>query len=354
MKYIFYLILFTLLVPGTAMAQKSISKSQTFKVMQFNIWQEGVMVPDGYDAIIDQIIESGADLVALSEVRNYKDTRFCDRIVQSLKQKGQTFYSFYSYDSGLISRYPILDSTTVFPCQNDQGSVYRALIDMNGLEVAFYTAHLDYRNCTYYDVKGYDGSTWDNRPPMTDMDSIMMDNVKSKRDNEIMEFLKHAENDKAKGRIILLGGDFNEPSFQDWTKETKDMFDHNGLIIPWTVSTILAANGYIDTYRHFYPNPVTHPGITYPADNPLIPTNKLSWTPKSDERERIDFIYYTPYNGLVLKDVVIWGPDGSICRNERVKDDTQDPFRIGKGVWPSDHKALLVTFDFTTLHKKIY
>lgn len=342
MKYTFYLLLLVFLVPVFATAQ---NKPETFKVMQFNIWQEGVMVPGGYDALVDQIIESGADLVALSEVRNYKGTRFCDRIVQSLKEKGQTFYSFYSYDSGLISRYPIIDSATIFPCENDQGSVYRALINMNGQEVALYTAHLDYRNCTYYDIKGYDGSSWNERPPMTDIDSIMMNNVKSKRDNEILEFLKQAEQDRAKGRIVLLGGDFNEPSFQDWTEDTKDRFDHNGLIIPWTVSTMLAANGYIDTYRSFHPNSVTHPGITYPSDNPLMPTNKLSWTPKADERERIDFIYYAPFSGLTIKEAVIWGPDGSISRNERVKDDTLDPFRIGEGVWPSDHKAVLVTFE---------
>lgn len=345
MKYIFYLLIFVLLVPVSAMAQKGKNKPQTFKVLQFNVWQEGTMVPGGYDSMVDQIIESGADFVALSEVRNYKNTRFCDRIVQSLKEKGHTFYSFYSEDSGLISRFPIIDSTTVFPLKNDQGSVYRALIDMNGQEVALYTTHMDYRNCTYYDVRGYDGSTWTYRPPMTDIDSIMMDNVKSKRDNEALEFIKYAEKDRAKGRIILLGGDFNEPSFQDWTEDTKSLFDHQGLVIPWTVSTMLVANGYIDAYRSFYPNAVTHPGFTYPADNPVIPVNKLTWAPKADERERIDFIYYAPFKGLTLKDAVIWGPDGSICKNERVKENTQDPFKIGKTVWPTDHKALLVTFE---------
>ncbi len=335
-----------LLIPTIAFAQKKNKKTkeETFKVLQFNVWQEGTMVPEGYDAIVDQIIESGADFVTLSEVRNYKNTRFCDRIVQSLKEKGQTFYSFYSYDTGLLSRYPIIDSTTVFPCVNDQGSIYRALIDMKGQEVALYTAHLDYRNCTYYDVKGYSGYTWEKRPPMTDIDSIMMDNVKSKRDNGAMAFLKYAKEDKAKNRIVIIGGDFNEPSFLDWTEESKNMFDRNGLVIPWTVSTIIIADGFIDTYRKLYPNPVTHPGITYPSDNSLMPTNKLSWTPLADERERIDMIYYAPFKGLELKSAVIWGPDGSICRNQRVKDNAQDPFRIGKGIWPTDHKALLVTF----------
>jgi len=343
MKNTVCLVLISLFVSISALSQND---TKTFKVLQFNIWQEGTMVPGGYDAIIDQIIESGADFVTLSEARNYKNTRFCDRIVKSLKEKGHTFYSFYSYDSGLLSRYPITDSTTVYPCENDAGSVYRALIDMEGQEVALYTAHLDYRNCTYYDVKGYDGSTWAKRPPMVDLDSIMMDNVKSKRDNATMAFIRHAKKDKENGRIVIIGGDFNEPSFLDWTEETKNMLDRNGLVIPWTVSVMLAANGFVDTYREIYPDPVTHPGITYPSDNPLIKTDKLTWAPLSDERERIDFIHYAPFSGLKLKEAIIWGPDSSISYNERIKENTQDKFSVGKGVWPTDHKALLVTFEF--------
>ena len=71
-------------------------------------------VTGGYDAIVDEIIRLKPDFVTFSEVRNYNNTRFCDRIVQSLKAKGETYYSFYSYDSGLLSRHPITDSLTIF------------------------------------------------------------------------------------------------------------------------------------------------------------------------------------------------------------------------------------------------
>jgi hypothetical protein len=109
---------------------------------------------------------------------------------------------------------------------------------------------------------------------------------------------------------------------------------------------MLAANGYIDTYREIYPNPVTHPGITYPADNLLIATDKLTWSPESDERERIDFIHYLPYKGLKPTNAVVWGPNGSISYNQRVKETTQDTFKMEGNVWPTDHKALLVTFEW--------
>ena len=110
--------------------------------MQWNIWQEGTVVPGGYEAIVDEIVRLKPDFVTFSEVRNYHQTRFCDRIVASLKEHGQTYYSFYSDDSGLLSRYPITDSVTVFPLKDDHGSVYKMVTSFGGKEVAVYTCLL--------------------------------------------------------------------------------------------------------------------------------------------------------------------------------------------------------------------
>lgn len=68
------------------------------------------------------------------------------------------------------------------------------------------------------------------------------------------------------------------------------------MIVPWTVSTMLAKAGYRDAYRVLFPNPLTHPGFTYPCYNPLADIQKLTWAPLSDERERIDLIYYQGRN----------------------------------------------------------
>ena len=58
------------------------SKATTLRVFQFNIWQEGTSVPGGFDNMIDLIIESKADVVALSEVRNYNNKDLHQRIVE--------------------------------------------------------------------------------------------------------------------------------------------------------------------------------------------------------------------------------------------------------------------------------
>ena len=130
------------------------SNAQTeLKVLQWNIWQEGTVVPGGYDAIVEEISRLNPDFVTFSEVRNYDGARFCDRIVQSLRQKGKTYYSFLSYDSGLLSKYPIKDSTTVYPLKDDHGSIYRMLVSVGGQNIAIYTAHLDYLSDAYYNVR---------------------------------------------------------------------------------------------------------------------------------------------------------------------------------------------------------
>lgn len=319
-------------------------KTETFKVLQFNIWQEGTVVENGFNAVADEIIRSDADFVTLSEVRNYHNTRFCDRIVEALKERGQTYYSFYTEDSGLLSRYPITDSSTVYPLNDDRGSIYRLVTKKGDQEFAVYTAHLDYRNCAYYDARGYDGNNWEKIDPVTDLDSLLLLNHASVRDDAIARFINEAEKDKGAGRIVILGGDFNEPSHLDWTEATKDMRDHYGLVVPWDVSVMLAKAGYKDSYREMFPDPVTHPGFTCPADCPDIALKKLVWSPEADDRDRIDFIMYAPFKGLSLTDVVIIGPQGDILRGERVTEETADPIIAPLGTWPTDHKAVLATF----------
>lgn len=316
------------------------------KVLQWNIWQEGTVVPGGYEAIVEEIARIEPDFVTFSEVRNYQNTRFSDRIVRSLKEKGKTYYSFFSDDSGLLSKYPIADSVTVFPLKDDHGSVYKLTTSVKGHQVAVYTAHLDYLNDAYYNVRGYDGSTWEEIPVPQTVREVLEVNDRSLRDDAIRCFIAESKKDIAAGKIVLLGGDFNEPSHLDWIRETKDLYDHNGLIIPWTVPLLLDNAGFIDAYRMRYPDVLAYPGFTFPADNPLIPVEKLTWAPKSDERDRIDYVFYYPHPALELKDAVVFGPKGSIVKGKRVEEVSEDRFLLPLGVWPTDHKGVLVTFEW--------
>ncbi|WP_321279546.1 endonuclease/exonuclease/phosphatase family protein [Marinifilum fragile] len=339
-----FLILFLLLVFVASCSGKK--DAEELRVLQFNIWQEGTQVEGGYDAIINEIIRTKADLIALSEVRNYNDTNLSERLVASLKKKGFEYYSLKSQDSGILSRYPITFQEALYPVKDDRGSVYKALIDVNGVKVAFYSAHLDYRNCALYLPRGYDGSSWEKLDaPQTDLNVIREDNLASKRDDAIQVFLSDAKKELEKGRLVFLGGDFNEPSHRDWVEENKNLYDHNGVVMKWHNTLSLENSGFIDTYREIYPNPISHPGFTYPADNPLVDIKRLAWSPEADDRDRIDFVFYYPNANLSLKEVTIVGPKGSVSRNQRIVETSQDVFLQPLDVWPTDHKAVLATFN---------
>lgn len=314
---------------------------KTLRFFDLNIWQEGTIVKGGFEALADEVARVDADFVMFSEVRNYKNTRFCDRIVKALKERGLTYYSFYSYDSGLLSKYPLKDSATVYPCVDDHGSCYKLVTEVSGQRIAVYTAHLDYQSCAYYDVRGYDGNTWKRREPLTNVAQILEKNGASRRDDGIVAFVEDAQKERERGALVIIGGDFNEPSAEDWTMETATCADHHGAAVPWTVTSILLQQGYADAYRSLFPNVLTHPGYTYPADTEGASLKSLTWAPEADERERIDYIFFAPSPKWQLKRAYIVGPKGCIRKNQRVVDDAKDPICEPIGVWPSDHKGVV-------------
>lgn len=316
--------------------------AHTITVLQWNIWQEGTMVEGGYDAIVDEIVRLRPDFVTLSEVRNYHGTRFCNRITESLRQRGEEYWSFYSYDTGLLSRHPIADNLTVFPCINDHGSIYGLHTLVGHHKVAIYTAHLDYLNDSYYEARGYEGNTFRPITPVTNPDTLIAHGNRSMRDEAVQAFLLQAERDTQEGYTVIIGGDFNEPSHRDWTFLTADLYDHHGAVVPWPQTTALEAAGFIDAYRTRHPDVLTHPGFTYPSDNPAVAPERLTWAPNADERDRIDYLFYRPAPGhkVRLQDCRVFGPTSSIVRSERLTDATRDARILPLGIWPTDHKGV--------------
>ena len=65
------------------------SHEKELSVLQFNIWQEGTMVENGFDAIVGNIIHVNPDMVTFSEVRNYNEVDFISRLVGALREKGE-------------------------------------------------------------------------------------------------------------------------------------------------------------------------------------------------------------------------------------------------------------------------
>lgn len=323
----------------------SYGKATEIKVLQMNIWQEGTMIKGGFEAIADEVARLEPDIVLFSEVRNYHNQLFIPRILKALEERGKKYYGESSkLDVGILSKYKIEEQGPNCPLKDDTGSVLKARIQIKDRTVVVYSAHLDYTHYACYLPRGYSGVTWKKLDaPVKDAAEVEKANRESLRDEAIAHVIEDAQTEK--GNLIFLGGDFNEPSHLDWRENTCNLWDHNGLTIDWDCSILLQKAGFKDAYRTKHSNPVTHPGFTYPSDNAGAPELKLSWAPDADERDRIDFIYFVPDKKLKLKDAVVVGPSGSIVRGQRTKESSKDRFIEPLGVWPTDHKAVLATFE---------
>lgn len=318
------------------------AKPHQLKVLAYNIWFGGTVVENGLQLVADVIRDQQADVVLLSESGDATA-----KLAEMLTTKSETWSFTPSGDTGVLTRFPIVERGTL-------DYITKAVIDVDGRQVACYAGHFEYRWYATYLPRGYGGGSetgpfaqygWGEIPTggVDDTAAVLEDNARSGRPEVIRAFLADAKAEQAKGRSVILGGDFNEPSVLDWTSATKDLYDHNGLVVPWQSTSLLHDAGYVDAYRTLFPNPVTHPGMTWPADNAAVGVDQLAWAPKADERDRIDYLFHAPTPGVKLLDAGIVGPAGSIIRNERKPDATNDVI-ASPSPWASDHKAVLATY----------
>ncbi len=314
----------------------------TFTVLQWNVYQQGTQQKGGYEMIVGEIARLKPDLVSLQEVRNYGNRDWLARVVADLKAKGETYYTHPSEGAGILSRTPFTDGV-IWP--GPRGNIRKAVTEVDGHPIAFYAGHLDASWCAYYDVYKYNGKTLTEAERQAATLKILRNNVYSDRDNMAYAFLQDARAEIAAGRWVVFTGDFNETSHLDWTERTRHLRNHNGFAIPWTVSLALESEGFTDAYRKRFPNPETHPCITYPSMMEGHDPKSIAWDKKADERERIDFIHYKG-KGLAVKDIKVYGPRESVGYGKAIREDGQDPFLEYKGLWPSDHKGLWAVFEY--------
>lgn len=315
------------------------------KFMTFNIWHEGTSVSNGLIKIRDIIADVNPDIVGFQEI-NYNGV-WTTKIINLLSAVGLIYHKGYAGgDISIISKFPISEPTLI---NYQANSIAGFKVDIFGSPIIVVCAHLDYMYSASYLPRGYNGGypNWGmiddgtGRPhPVTDINQILAYNLQSKRDEQISDFLNYA---KTKTEPIILIGDFNEPSYLDWTANTVSMFDHHGLIIPWQNTRLLADSGYVDAYRSFFPNEVSNPGITWPSFAHGV--GSTSWTPLADERDRIDYILYKG-NNIKTKYVALVGPRESYSYDKLTTTFTSNENFIADTLeWPSDHKAVFATLN---------
>ncbi len=321
--------------------------------MAFNIWQEGTSVSNGLVKIRKIIAKANPDIVGFTEVRNYGGKDWTTKIVDELSSEGFHYHRGYAGgDVSVISKFPIQESSLIF---NGEGSIAGFNIDINGETIIVACGHLDYTYYACYLPRGYNGGSpnWNmiddgngNPDPVTDINQILSYNLLSTKDEQVNAFLNYA---KSKTEPVIFMGDFNDPSHLDWTVNTSTMFGHNGLVIPWQNTVLLADSGFTDCYREFFPDEVSNPGITWPSY--VHGKGSTSWTPLADERDRIDYILYKG-GDIQTKYAALVGPRESYEYNELSTTFTANENFIADTLeWPSDHKAVFVTLKFPHITK---
>lgn len=125
----------------------------------------------------------------------------------------------------------------------------------------------------------------------------------------------------SQGVPVFLTGDFNVPSHLDWTDEAKSM--HFGVAVEWPVSTRLEQLQFRDSYREVHSDPLTKPAVTWtPGGNGHIEPDEV--------HDRIDFVY-------------AGGPSATI--DSRIVGERGPYTDIAITPWPSDHRAVVSTFE---------
>lgn len=329
-------------VAGSSSATAAPSKT-TFKVLVLNAWHGGKQISGGVCMIADIIKDSGATLVFISEANETTP-----EIVAQLNAAGLNFRHRITGDNAIISMHPI-GETTSLPYMT------KAVVTVGSVDIAAYAAHLQYQWYATYLPRAYGPGApsgefseygWGKIPggPVTDAAAVDRVNEASGRPKVIEQFIADAEKERKLGRTVIMGGDFNEPSTLDWTRRTAHLFDHNGVVPRWRSTQALKEAGFVDAYRREHPNPVTHPGFTWPASNPNAPVSDLNWAPEADERDRIDYVFHYPDSRLKLTDAKVVGPRETIVRNQRVVESGKDEFLLANAPWPTDHKGVLASF----------
>ncbi len=319
------------------------------KVLQFNTWNNGRMITDGAESIIRAIEATDPDILLLQEVRSQD---FVDKVIGHFRAKGITWYGrSMNISTAILSKFPFDSIRTSDELGAGSYAYAKAVVKVDNKELALYSVHLDWKHLAYYFPRGFDGDT-DTRPyspiaPYTDAEAVLAENRKSRRPEEVRTMIDDMQGEIQRQRMIIAAGDFNEPSHLDWQADTRDLRDHNGLVIGWDCSLMLAQAGMLDAYRQLYPDPVTFPGFTCNAGNRWVDKSEMYWAYGVDDRERIDRTYFHPHAGIKLTRATIVGPAEDFYDNEVRLEPTADPIFTPEGPWASDHKAVLTEYEVT-------
>lgn len=302
---------------ATLLAATPAVAETTLRVMSFNIWGGGGNEEKGIEETVAVLKAANPDIVGIQETM----LEGPDCTADSCPPQGTSVakaladaMGYFYYDqtganaalwaNAVISRYPIGAATA-----NQLGMP----IDVNGKTVWIFNIHLDDEPYQPYQLLGIE---YGPAPFIkTEAEAVSYARDTRKAGLDLLES-EMATVDPA--ATVFVTGDFNEPSYLDWTEEAVTAGNHP-VKVDWPTTRRLADQGFVDAYRAVHPDPVAKPAYT--------------WTPRYDEAatddhpDRIDYVLVRG-EGVMVRDAAIVGEDG--VRTDLVVTP-----------WPSDHRAVV-------------
>lgn len=282
----------------------------SLKVLSWNIWHGGhsKAYPEvGCEGVLNILKDSKADIITMIETYGASD---------QVADKLGYYHRLISSNLSIYSRYPITKTLT-FPDTISTFNFGGVEIDVNGRKVRVFDTWLHYlpdMRLTPTDKSEAEILAWDDA---------------GSRDEELRAIFHAIEPYLAEADSIpiIMAGDFNSHSHLDWTEATKDMYDHGGAVVEWTVSKLMADAGFKDSFREVNTDPTKNIGTTWIHPEGRVKEGK----PWRDDR--IDYIYY---KGASLK------AEESETYNQNLAEKLQ--FHGKEYFYASDHGFVLSTF----------
>jgi Endonuclease/Exonuclease/phosphatase family len=290
---------FTTAVPAHASSERGTDPRALtrIKVMVFNIEYGGEVVD--FNSVIRAIRASGADVVGIEEA--WGNTA---RIAHRLG------WDYIDRRMQIVSRLPLID-----PPGAD--GLYTFVQTAPGRVVAIGNVHLP--SYPYSPQRILQGATA--------REALAFE--RAYRLPPLRPSVRALSALTGSGIPSFLLGDFNSPSHLDWTRETVGSLPQIRFPMRWPATELTARRGFRDSYREVHPDPLRTPGLTWPSGRPR-PAGAYNPGPHA-ANDRIDFIFA--------------GGAATTLRSTIVGESGAADVGIAVDPWPSDHRAVVSTFD---------
>jgi endonuclease/exonuclease/phosphatase family metal-dependent hydrolase len=261
------------------------------RVMTFNVWYGGEQVSLGQ--VVEAIRAAHPDIAGIQEPEGN-----LRKIADALG------WPYVDERRHIVSRFPLFDAP-------GEGDLFTRVEVTPGRIVAVANVHLPATPYGPEDVR--DGKS---------LEAVIQSEIDT-RMGAIEPYAK-ALGELAKSMPVFLTGDFNSPSYLDWTETVAKARPAVRYPVEWPVSKALADAGLRDSYREIWPDPVARPGFTW---TPGYPHPRLK---PNETFDRIDFVWN--------------GGDSETTASELVGEPAGPDVDIAVAPWPSDHRAVVSTF----------